>query len=158
MAKFQKTGVIDHLNKYEGRYDDHTGSDYQNAMNVIAEANTMFEELPKTTPHFPELEEEVLSFWKEHSIYERSLEQRRDADVFVVVASIHVEQNRLAFRVLCLEHSLDERAARLRDLLEIRFTGERDRDGWNAAQCALPGRCNRSRNAPSIASGIQRDS
>jgi phage internal scaffolding protein len=48
MAKFQKTGIIDHLNKYEGRYDEHSGHDYNESMNIIAQANTMFEELPSS--------------------------------------------------------------------------------------------------------------
>ncbi len=33
--------------------------------------------------HFPSLEEEILSFWREERVYDRSLEQRADAEPFI---------------------------------------------------------------------------
>ena len=33
--------------------------------------------------NFPQLEEEILTFWKEHKIYEQSLERRAGSDKFV---------------------------------------------------------------------------
>ena len=42
----------------------------------------MFSTLP-TSVSFPKLEEDVLAFWKEQQIYERSLQQRRDSPSFV---------------------------------------------------------------------------
>ena len=42
----------------------------------------MFHPVPSDV-RFPQLEEEVLAFWNERQIYERSLEQRRDAPRFV---------------------------------------------------------------------------
>lgn len=46
LAKYERTGVIDHRNKYEGQYNDLAAYDYQENMFKIAAANTMFEELP----------------------------------------------------------------------------------------------------------------
>jgi len=46
VRKYNKTGLIDHLNQFEKQYGDMTGYDYQDAMNTIAAANTMFEGLP----------------------------------------------------------------------------------------------------------------
>jgi phage internal scaffolding protein len=48
IAKFHKTGVIDHLNKYQGRYEDCDGTEFRDAMEKIAKASTMFEELPSS--------------------------------------------------------------------------------------------------------------
>jgi len=46
VRKYNKTGLIDHLNQFEKQYADMTGYDYQDAMNTVAAANTMFEGLP----------------------------------------------------------------------------------------------------------------
>ena len=42
----------------------------------------MFDPVPNNVS-FPELEQEVLEYWKENSIYKRSLDQRQDAPAFV---------------------------------------------------------------------------
>ncbi len=42
----------------------------------------MFAQVPSSV-NFPGLEDEILAFWKEHRIYEQSLDQRRDAPKFV---------------------------------------------------------------------------
>ena len=46
VRKYNKTGLIDHLNQFEKRYGDMTGYDYQEAQNTVAAANSMFEGLP----------------------------------------------------------------------------------------------------------------
>ncbi|AXL14761.1 internal scaffolding protein [Microviridae sp.] len=48
MAKFQKTGAMTHFAKHAPQYGDATPCEYQDALNVVANANTMFEELPAT--------------------------------------------------------------------------------------------------------------
>lgn len=42
------TGVLSHVSKYRQQYGDFTGFDYEQAMNQIAEANSMFYDLPST--------------------------------------------------------------------------------------------------------------
>ena len=42
----------------------------------------MFDPVPSNV-NFPELEEGILTFWKEHQIYQQSLDQRADCDTFV---------------------------------------------------------------------------
>ncbi len=42
----------------------------------------MFKPVP-SNPSFPELELQVLQFWRDEKIYDRSLEQRKDASRFV---------------------------------------------------------------------------
>ena len=47
MAKYRKTGMVDHLNRFQGKYGDFPdASDFHASMNVIAEANSMFESIP----------------------------------------------------------------------------------------------------------------
>lgn len=46
VAKFIKTGTLDFARKHEARYGDVTGADFQAAQNIIATANSMFEEMP----------------------------------------------------------------------------------------------------------------
>ena len=46
VQKYNKTGLIDHVNEFEKKYADVSGFDYQTAMNTVAAANTMFEQMP----------------------------------------------------------------------------------------------------------------
>lgn len=46
MAQYLKTGVVDFVNRHQARYGDVTGLEYQEAMQIVAESKTMFEELP----------------------------------------------------------------------------------------------------------------
>ena len=47
--KYQKTGTIDHVRSHAGTYmDAPSGKDFQSAMNLIAQATTVFEELPSS--------------------------------------------------------------------------------------------------------------
>jgi len=49
MAKFQKTGVLNHYAKHAPSYQDIPALEYSDALNIIATADTMFEELPSET-------------------------------------------------------------------------------------------------------------
>lgn len=44
--RFLKTGVMDFAQKNEPRYGDTTGIEFQSAMNTVAAANSLFNELP----------------------------------------------------------------------------------------------------------------
>lgn len=48
MARFQKTGVLDHVNKHQGDYGDYTDLpvDFADAQNLVLRAQAMFMELP----------------------------------------------------------------------------------------------------------------
>lgn len=47
MKKAEKTGMVSHLQKTEGRYIDMASRpDFDDAMNIIASANSMFETIP----------------------------------------------------------------------------------------------------------------
>lgn len=46
IQQFSKTGVIQHQKSYEGQYGDFMTIDFHEAMNVVAEANSMFESVP----------------------------------------------------------------------------------------------------------------
>lgn len=48
MAKYQKTGVIDHVNEYGERYGEATAVDFHSAMNVVTRAQEMFNDLPSS--------------------------------------------------------------------------------------------------------------
>ena len=47
MRRYEKDGVLNHLNKYQGNFGDFTGAvDYHEAMNIVAKADQMFMDLP----------------------------------------------------------------------------------------------------------------
>jgi phage internal scaffolding protein len=47
MAKYQKTGLIDHVSRYQGQYADVANTPtYQEAMQTIINANAAFQSLP----------------------------------------------------------------------------------------------------------------
>ncbi len=47
MKRYEKTGMLDHLNAHRGDYGDFIGaSDYHTSMNLIREAGEMFMEIP----------------------------------------------------------------------------------------------------------------
>lgn len=48
LSRYQKTGVITHRNEYAEQYDDATGMDFQEAMNLVKSAENMFSALPSS--------------------------------------------------------------------------------------------------------------
>jgi len=63
MDKFQRTGLINHYAAHAPEYMDIDPLNYHQAMNIIADANTMFEELPASVrAKFKNSPEEFLEF------------------------------------------------------------------------------------------------
>jgi len=48
MAKYQKTGALEHLNKNEASYGFASSQDFTESMEIVAKGQTMFEELPSS--------------------------------------------------------------------------------------------------------------
>lgn len=46
MARFERTGVLDFTNEFEPRYGDATALDYQTSLNIVINAQTMFDAMP----------------------------------------------------------------------------------------------------------------
>lgn len=46
MARYQKTGLLDHVRQVQGQYLDVTGADFAEAQNLVAGAKSMFHALP----------------------------------------------------------------------------------------------------------------
>lgn len=46
LRDYQAKGIVRHVNKYEGRYDDVEVGDFQEAMFIVKNAENMFNELP----------------------------------------------------------------------------------------------------------------
>lgn len=47
MKRYEKTGMIDHVNRYQGRYEDVSNvGDYQTALGIVADAQAAFQTLP----------------------------------------------------------------------------------------------------------------
>ncbi len=47
LKKYEKSGILEHANKYQGQYADVTGTvDYQTALNTVMAAKDMFMSLP----------------------------------------------------------------------------------------------------------------
>lgn len=51
VARFLRTGILDFAQKNEPRYGDTTGLEYQSAMQTVAAAKTLFNELPAALRH-----------------------------------------------------------------------------------------------------------
>lgn len=49
MAKYLKSGHLEHANKHAGEYGFASSDDFHGAMNVVVKAQAMFDELPATT-------------------------------------------------------------------------------------------------------------
>ncbi len=63
MAKYQKTGVIDHIKIHGPQYMDVPAIDYREAMEIVANSNSMFEELPsRARLHFDNSPEKFLEY------------------------------------------------------------------------------------------------
>lgn len=64
MKKFEKTGLLTHTTKYQGKYADFTKvTDYQSALNTVIEANDAFDSLPsKLRARFANDPAEFLAF------------------------------------------------------------------------------------------------
>lgn len=48
MAKYQKTGIINHLQNHGAEYGEYSPIDFQEAMELIARGQSMFEDLPSS--------------------------------------------------------------------------------------------------------------
>jgi len=48
MAKYQRTGAVDHLSKHGARYDFCDGLTFHDAMNTVKDAESMFADLPSS--------------------------------------------------------------------------------------------------------------
>lgn len=46
MARYEKTGMIDHYNEHSSRYGEHSAPDFLEAQIIIADSKSMFEQLP----------------------------------------------------------------------------------------------------------------
>lgn len=46
MRKYFRTGMLTHVNKYEGQYGDCPAVDFQEALNIVQRGGEMFAELP----------------------------------------------------------------------------------------------------------------
>lgn len=63
LAKYQKTGVIDHVKTHGPQYMDVPAIDYREAMEIVASSNSMFEELPaRARDYFDNSPEKFLTY------------------------------------------------------------------------------------------------
>ena len=46
IEKYTKTGILNHVNKYEPQYGEATQHDYKSAMDLVVSAQAMFDDLP----------------------------------------------------------------------------------------------------------------
>lgn len=48
IGKYQKTGLVEHTNRYKATYGDVSAADFEKAMAIVCEQETIFEELPSS--------------------------------------------------------------------------------------------------------------
>lgn len=46
IKKYDSTGILQKATEFEGTYGDFNGEDFQHAMNIVADANSLFEQVP----------------------------------------------------------------------------------------------------------------
>lgn len=67
MARYVKTGTLDHVRRYEGQYSDLSPDDYHTSLNKVTAAQSMFEELPsQLRNHFENRVDRFLDFCLTH--------------------------------------------------------------------------------------------
>jgi len=81
IARYDRTGVLNHVNDFEARYEDLTGLDYQTMLNTVANANSMFEGLPSQIRNqFDNNPQKFISFMDDENnnekMYEMGLKER----------------------------------------------------------------------------------
>jgi phage internal scaffolding protein len=75
MKKFQVTGAMDHVNMHSGNYGQHSPLDYHQAMTVVANANSMFADLPSDIRNkFDNQPEKFLEFVQSEDNYDEAIE------------------------------------------------------------------------------------
>lgn len=76
MAKYEKTGLLDHVNTHEGNYGDFIAApDYHTAMNQIRDAGEMFMAIPANTrSEFENDPARFLEFVQDEGNYDRMVE------------------------------------------------------------------------------------
>lgn len=72
MAKYERTGIVDHVSQFQGQYGDFIGfPDYHTAMNAIRQADEMFMTLPSSIrERFNNSAEAFLQFAQDPDNYE----------------------------------------------------------------------------------------
>jgi phage internal scaffolding protein len=85
MKKFEKTGVIEHLNQHNGEYGDFIGvTDYQTALDQVAAATEAFASIPsKIRAEFSNDAQKFLAFAQDPQNIDRMVElglARRSSD------------------------------------------------------------------------------
>ena len=68
LRKYDKTGLITHISKFEGSYGDHTGLEYKEALDLVINAQHSFEQLPATIKkYFGQSPENLLRFMEDEN-------------------------------------------------------------------------------------------
>lgn len=75
MAKYQKTGIIDHIMKYSPTYGEYSPIDFQEAMDTIKQGESLFAELPsKARKYFNNDPAEFMEFVNDPENIEKLVE------------------------------------------------------------------------------------
>lgn len=86
LRRFQKTGLIEHVNKHQAQYGDFTGVDYQTALNQVREVENTFMQLPANVRaefnHDPQE-------WLEHIATPENVEDMKDG---VIDNPVNIEE------------------------------------------------------------------
>lgn len=73
--KYDKKGIISHVSKFEGRFGDMTGADFQSMQNQVATAKSMFEALPQNIKkEFDQSPAKLLEFMEDPGNREKAIE------------------------------------------------------------------------------------
>ena len=99
MARFQKTGAIDHVSAHQPKYGIHTSIDLHQAMNIVTQAESMFHDLPSSLRrYFNGNPSELLDFVQDPNNAEKAAElglalsDKAQAEADALAASAAAEQ------------------------------------------------------------------
>lgn len=76
MAKYEKTGLLDHVNKVQGNFGDFSEiTDYQSALNAVMDANDRFNGLPAhLRAQFQNDPAQFINFVSDDKNYDKAIE------------------------------------------------------------------------------------
>lgn len=86
IRKYDKTGLITHITKFEAKFGDMTGTDFKTAHDQVIKAQAMFDELPsQIRKRFQNTPEKLLSFME-------NPENRKEAEELGLINPMWTEE------------------------------------------------------------------
>ena len=105
IKKYDKTGLITHVQRFEAKFGDFTGMDFQNMQNQVIKAQNMFDALPvEIRKRFKNNPQELLTFMEDETNRAEAIE------LGLIAESTHPDLDGLGEHVILDENGEPKRA------------------------------------------------